>query len=365
MNRETAMRARESMSVPVSRKATSRAYLRRVLRVNLSDDTLSLNLVVDHVEDHATRPDREPSIPCLGTVLPLLKIQILKYKNAILRSPINKLLRSAIAEILSSTRTLDPKPFEGSNNTSSIFSLCLPLSKPSLKSLDRFRSALVLDFPIQTAYEKLVAICINSHDSISLVEIDSDRVNSFNIRKFDGVSNITDELISKILDYNAIDLSCVAEFFLERLWNIKRKMLSAIDCRNAQKAVLRDAGISTSLSDKEKSKRSMPTEGMIQVVPVLLGSDVSTSSEPDARTSKLTGYRSFDIAVDSSMQIKSFEMFAEIPGSLGYVAYLNKAVECFDERFIILNDYLQGSLCKHQLGDATMKINTLQIGGGV
>ncbi len=154
-------------------------------------------------------------------MLSLLKIQIFEHKNTVLGSPFDQLLRSAIAEVLGSTRSLSSKPFEGSDNASSIFALCLSKSLLSLKSLDRLRSALVLDSAIQAAYEKLVSVCIDSHDSIGFIEIDTDGVNPFNIGKFNRVSNIANKLVSKILDYDTIDFSGVVEIFFECLWNIR------------------------------------------------------------------------------------------------------------------------------------------------
>ena len=125
MNREITMRTREGMTFPETRKATSGACLRRVSGINLSNDSFSLDLIADHVVDHAAMPNREPSIPCFAAMLSLPEIEILKHKNTILRSPFDKLLRSAVTEILSSTRSLNSQPFEGSNNTSSILSLIL------------------------------------------------------------------------------------------------------------------------------------------------------------------------------------------------------------------------------------------------
>ncbi|GAB6267017.1 MAG: hypothetical protein STSR0001_24660 [Methanothrix sp.] len=98
----------------------------------------------------------------------------------------------------------------------------------------------------------------------------------------------------------------------------------------------------------------MPVERMIQIVSVLFGRSISTSSKPDACAGELARYGSFDIIVDSAMQIQSFKRFTGVPGSLRYaIAYLSKAIESLDERFIRLDNYLQGSLSKHQLGDTT------------
>lgn len=365
MNRESTMGTGKGVTLPDPRKTASRAQLGRVLWIYFSDDALPLNLVADHIGDHATRPNREPSIPCLSAIFSLLKIQILEYKNAIFRSPLNKLLGSAVTEILSPTRSLNSQPFEGSNNTSSILTLCLPKSLLSLKSLDSLRSAPVLDSPIQAAYEKLVSICIDSHDSISLIEIDSDRVNSLDIGEFNRIGHIANEPVSEILDYDAIDFSGVIEIFFECLRNFILKMPPAIDCGDAQETIFCEARISAPHSDEEKGKRSMPIERTIQVMHIFLGSSIGSCSEPDARASKLARNCSFDIAVDSAMQIKSFKRFSKIPSSLRYiVAYLSKAIEGFDKRFIFLDNYLQGSLSKHQLGDTTMRINILLASGG-
>ena len=360
------MRTGESMTFPDPSKTASRALLGRVLWIYLSDDTLSLHLVADHIEDHAARPDREPSIPCLRYMLTLTEIKILEYKNAILRSPFDQLLRSAVTEILGSARTLDSQPFEGSNNTPSILSLCLSLSKLSLKSLDRLRSALVLDSSIQSAYKKLISICIYCHNSISLIEIYANRMNALNIGEFSRVSNVANQFASEILDYDAIDLSSVTKFFPEGIRNHVLKVFPAIDCRNAQETIFCEAGISSPLSNKKESKRPMPIKRMIQVVSISPGGGISTSSKSDASAGELTRYDSFDITVDSAMQIKSFKRLAEVPSSLGYaIAYLSEAIESLYERFVILDNYLQSSLGKHQFEGTTMRINTLRISGGV
>lgn len=366
MNRESAMRAIKRMPLPVSGKTTPRAVLGGVLRINSSNGSLSLNLVADYIEDHTIWPYREPSIPSFAASLAPAEIQILKYKNAVLRSPFDKLLGCTIAEILSSTRSLDSQPFEGSDNTPSILSLCLSLSKFSLESLDRLRSALVLDLPIQATYEKLISICVYSHYSIGFVEVNSHRMNSLNIWKFNRVGNVTNKLVSKILDCDAIDLRGIIIVLHEGIRNHIMKAFSAIDCGNAQKTILHEIGITPPLSNKKESKRSMPVERMIEIMIILFGRCISASSKPDACAGKLARYGSFDIIVDSAMQIKSFQRLAEVPSSFGYaIADLSKAIECFDERFIRLNNYLQGSLNKHQLGDTTMIINTSRISGGV
>ena len=365
MNRESTLRAIEGMSLPGPRKTTPRAVLGSVPRIDFSNYALSLDLIAGHIEYHTTRPDGEPSVPSLRSMLALTEIKILEDKNTIIRSPFDQFLRSAIAEILSSTRSLSSQPFEVSNNTSSILSLCLSLSKLSLKSLDRLRSALVLDFPIQAAYKKLVTICIDSHNSVSLVEIDSNWVNPINIRNFNCIGYITNNLVSKILDYDAIDLSGITEFFPKCIRNRVLDVFPAIDCRNAQETIFHETGITPPLSYKKEGKRPMPVERMIQIVSVLFGRSISTSSKPDACAGELARYGSFDIIVDSAMQIQSFKRFTGVPGSLRYaIAYLSKAIESLDERFVRLDNYLQGSLSKHQLGDTTMRINTLRLSGG-
>jgi len=365
MNRESAMRARKGMSFPDSRKTTSRTVLRCIPGINLSDGSLSLDLVAGHIEYHTTRPDGEPSVPSLRSMLTLTEIKILEDKNTIIRSPFDQFLRSAITEILSSTRSLSSQPFEVSNNTPSILSLCLSLSKLSLKSLDRLRSALVLDLSIQTAYEKLVTICIDSHNSVSLVEIDSNWVNPLNIRKFNCIGYITNNLVSKILDYDAIDLNGVTEFFPKCIRNRVLNVFPAINCRNAQETIFRETGITPPLSYKKEGKRPMPVERMIQIVSILFGRSISTSSKPDACAGELTGNVAFDIIINSAMQIQSFQRFTEVPSNLRYaVAYLSKAIESLDERFIRLDNYLQGSLGKHRLRDTTIRINTLRVSGG-
>jgi len=353
------------MTVSNTQKTTPRTYLRSVPGIDLSNRSLALDLVADHVVDHAARPNREPPIPSFTAMLSLLKIQILKHKNTILRSPFDKLLRSAITEILSYERSPDFQPFEGSDNAPSILPLCLSLSQLSLKAFDRLRCALVLDSSIQAAYKKLVTICINRHDSICLVQIDANRMNSFYIRKFNRVGHIADKLISQVFDYNAINFSGVVEVFFERIGDSVTKMFPTIDCRNTQKPALRETGVSAPLSNKEKSERPIPIERVLKVMMIPFGSCISTSSQPDACASELAGNRSFDIIVDSAMQIKSFQRFALVPSSLRYaVAYLSKAIESLDERFVILDNYLQGSLGKHNGDITTMRINALRVSGG-
>lgn len=55
MNRESTMRAGESMSVPITGEATSRTVLRCVPGIDLSGGTFSLDLVADHIKDHTMR----------------------------------------------------------------------------------------------------------------------------------------------------------------------------------------------------------------------------------------------------------------------------------------------------------------------
>ena len=125
MNRESAMRTSKGMSLPNTRKTTPRAVLGSVPRIDFGNYALSLDLIAGHIEYHTTRPDGEPSVPSLRSMLALTEIKILEDKNTIIRSPFDQFLRNAITEILSSTRSLSSQPFEVSNNTSSILSLCL------------------------------------------------------------------------------------------------------------------------------------------------------------------------------------------------------------------------------------------------
>jgi len=209
VNREPTIGAIEGMTFPNSGKAAPRAILGSIPRIDLGDDALSLDLIANHIEDHAARPNGKPSIPSFRSMLALPKVKILEHKNTILRSPFDKLLRSAIAEIFSSTRSLSSQPFEDSNYTSSVLSLCLSLSKLSLKSLDRLRCALVLDLSIQAAYKKLIAVCTDCHNGIRLIEINSNRMNSINIRKFNCIGHITNNLVSEILDYDTINFGAL------------------------------------------------------------------------------------------------------------------------------------------------------------
>ena len=359
------MRTNKGMTFSDTRKATPGAVLRCVPGINFSDSSLALNLVADHIEDHATRPNREPSIPCLASMLSLFKIQILKHKNTILGSPLNELLRCTMTEILSPASSPTLQPFEGSNNAPGISSLCLMLSKLSLKSLDCLRCALVLDFSIQATYEKLVSVCINSYDSISLIQVNSYRMNTWSLRKFNRVGNVSDNLISKILDYNAINFSSIAEVLSEYLRNRILKVLAAIDCRNAQEPILSETCIPSPRSDKEKSERVMPVERMLQLMTILLSRSISSGSQPNACASELTGNVAFHVIVNSTMQIQSFQRLAEVPCSFRYaVAYLSKAIDGIDERFIFLDNYLQSSLSKHQWSNTTMTINKYLLSGG-
>lgn len=365
MNREPTMRTCERVAFSDARKTTSRASLGCVSRINLSDVALPLYFVADHLVDHTTRPYGEPSVPSLAAVFALYKPEILKYQNTVLRSPFDKLFRSAVAEIFSSTRSLSSQPFEGSDNAPSILTLCLTLSKLSLKSLDRLRRAFVLDFPVQAAYEKLVIICIYCHNSICLIKIDPNRMNSLDIRQLNCIRDVTDELASKMLNYNAIDLSGVIEIFFEGTRNCVSETLPAVDSGNAQESIFCETSIAPSLTYKKESKRSVPVKGVIQSMLVLLSRSVSPCSKLDACTSKLTRYSPFNIVVEFAMQIQSFKRLAKVPSSLRYtITYLGKAIKRLDEGLIMLDNYLQRSFGKHQSGDATMRINTLRLSGG-
>lgn len=365
MIRKPTIRTGKGVSFSDTRKTAPRTQLRRVSRVNLSDDALPLDFIADHIEDHAARPDGKPPVPCFATSFSLAEVQVLENQNTVVGCPFDKLFGRTMAEIFGSARSLELQPFEGSDNAPSIFALCLSLLKLSLKSLDRLRCALVLNLPVQPGHKQLVPICIDCNDSIRFVEIDSNWVDSIDIGKFDGIRNESDELITEILDYDTIDFSSVIEVFLEGFRDRVTKMLPAIDCRNAQETIFLETCISPSLSDKEQSERSMPVERMIKVMTFLLGSCISTRSKPNACAGELRRYCPFDIVVNDTMQIKSVEMFAGVPSGLGYaIAYMSKAIESLDERFVTFDNYLQGSLSKHQLGDTTMRINSYWFSGG-
>jgi hypothetical protein len=349
MNRESAMRTRESVSVTVARKTTPRTSLGGVPRINLSGRSLSLNLVVDHFKDHSTRPHGKSSIPSFASLLPLFKIQILKHKNTVLRSPSDELLRCTMTEIFGSTSSPALQPFEGPNYAMRVLTHCLELSKLTLKSFDCLRCAFVLDFSIQAAYEKLVTICICSYNRISLVKVDSDRMNSFDFRKFNRVSNVAYKPVTEILDNDAVDLKSVTEIFFKGIRNRIAEMFSAFHCGNAQESILGEIGISAPLTDKEGGIRAMPLERMIQRMSVLSGRSVSSGSKPNAGASKLNANGSFDTFVDIPMQIKSFQRFALVPCSLrNAIADLGKAIERLNERFVAFDNYLQSPLSKHQ-----------------
>jgi hypothetical protein len=271
------MRTRESMSVTVARKTTPRTSLGCVPRINLRGRSLSLNLVVDHFKDHSTRPHGKSSIPSFASLLPLFKIQILKHKNTVLRSPSDELLRCTMTEIFGST------------------------GLPALQPFDCLGCAFVLDFSIQAAYEKLVTICIYSYNRISLVKVDSDRMNSFDFRKFNRVSNVAYKPVTEILDNDAVDLKSVTEIFFKGIRNRIAEMFSAFHCGNAQKTILGEIGISAPLTDKEEGIRAMPLERMIQMMSVLSGRRIRSGSKSNAGAGKLTANGSFDAFVNISM----------------------------------------------------------------
>ena len=343
------MGTRESVSVTAARKTTPRTSLGCVSRINLSGRSFSLDLVVDHLKDHTTRPHGEPSIPGFAALLSLVKIQILKHKNTVLRSPPDELLRCTMTEIFGSAGSPTLQPFEGPNYAVRILTHCLKLSKLTLKSFDCLRGAFVLDLSIQAAYEKLVTICIYSYNRISLIKIDSDRMNTFDFRKFDLVSNVAYKPVTEILDYDTINLKSITEIVFEDIRNRIAEMLSAFYCGNAQESILREIGISTPLTDKEEGIRTMPLERMIQRMPILSGRCIRSGSKSNAGASELAANGSFDAFVNIPMQIESFQRFALVPCSLrNAIADLGKALECLNERFIALDNYLQIPLSKHQ-----------------
>jgi len=365
MSRKPTVRASKRVSSPDTRESAPRAQLRRVSRVDLSNDALSLDFVADQIKDHATRPNGKPPIPRFATSFSLAEIQVLENQNRVLGSPFNKLLGCTMTEIFSSPRSLKLQPFEGSDDAPSIFTLCLSLPKLSLKSLDSFHCAFVLDFPIKTGHKQLVSICINRDDCVSLVEINSDRIDSADIRKFDGIRDVSDKLVADVLDHNAIDLNSVVKHASKSRGNGIPEMFSTTNCGNAQETVFPETGISTPLSHEEKCKGLSPTERTINTMSIRLGSRISSCCEPDTCTGELRRYSSFDIVVNATMQIKGFKRYARVPSSLGYaIAYLDKAIESLDKRFIAFDNYLQGSLSNHHAGDATMSINNYWLSGG-
>lgn len=365
MNREITVGTGKGVSIPVTREATPRTRFRRVSGINLSNDAFALNFVADHIEDHTTRPSCKPSVPSFRTSFALTKLKIFENQNAVIRSPLNKLFRRAMTKIFGSARSLKLQPFEGSDDAPSIFTLCLSLLKLSLESLDHFRCAFVEYFAAKSGNEKLVSVYINRHDRIGLVQIDPNRMNSFDVRKFDRVGNVAHKLITKTLDDDAIDFNRVAKNILERFRYNVLEMLPAFDRRNAEKTVFREACIATSSSDEEKSKRLSPSERATDAVTVFLGSRVCPRGEPDACACKLTRDSSLNILVNAVMQIESFQRFAIVPRSLRYtIAYLSEAIERSGEILIKLDNNLQGSLSKHHIGDTTTSLNSYLFSGG-
>jgi len=261
VNREPTIGAIEGMTFPNSGKPHLETILGSIPRIDLGDDALSLDLIANHIEDHAARQTENRLFQALDPCLPCPKLRSSNTRTQFSGAHSTSSLEAQLQKSLVLRDRLALSRLRTRNYTSSVLSLCLSLSKLSLKSLDRLRCALVLDLSIQAAYKKLIAVCTDCHNGIRLIEINSNRMNSINIRKFNCIGHITNNLVSEILDYDTINFGGITKCIFECFRNRITKVLPTINRRNAQETVLSKTSISAPLSNKEKSEWPMPIEG--------------------------------------------------------------------------------------------------------
>ena len=199
MQAETTVRAVEGMSGTFSTQSTPTTGYRSSLCINEIDDAFTLHLVTHESDNHSSRPLVEAPIPCFTSLLTLSEVQLLKNYNAVFRTPLNQSFGCRMTEVPCSPCKLALQPFEGSYNTTSVFTLCLLLGKLALQSLYCLESAFIQNSPTQTSNKKDFIIGINCHDCICFIQINTNRMNWFSFLNFNLQRNITNELPFLIL----------------------------------------------------------------------------------------------------------------------------------------------------------------------
>ncbi|MDI6867407.1 MAG: hypothetical protein QMC91_07100 [Methanoculleus sp.] len=121
-----------------------------------------------------------------------------------------------MTEVPGSPRSLERQPFEDTNNTSCVLSLCLLRFKFDLKPRNGLARSDGEHFSVQPRDKQSSSIGVYCNDSVGLVEIYTCRDDSWHVRDFHCYSNITNETASANCNDNTIDLFSRRESFLER-----------------------------------------------------------------------------------------------------------------------------------------------------
>jgi len=341
MKFETAPRTGKPMTRTHPLKATSGAYLAGVSGVNQSNLTFAFDLVSSEGKQHSSRPGMESPVPKSGPLPPLLKVQVLKDKDAVLRSPFDQLLGSHVTEVLGAASLLALKPFEGPSDALCTFALCLTGRKLLLKPLDGLSGSLIGDPPFEARDEKLSLLRVNRHKSVSLIKVNSDGKDTRCIWNFNGQSNVADKLPILNLHCDAVYFRGSGQHRLEVVGDGVVKTLSAGYRPDRKCAVLSEVSVPSALPNEKKRKRLLVLDRLLELVSIVLGRYISSCNEPNGGTSKLAGELSLDRVINSFMQGKCSEGLPFIPSFRGNpVANLYKGPEGCLEVFVGFYDYL-------------------------
>ncbi len=357
------------MTRTASKQPTARAYLRGVRRIDSVDDAFSGYFVGSEGSDHASGPYRETVVQGFGTFLRRLSLmrerEVFEDEHAVLRSPFDKLFGCAMTEVPGSPRSLERQPFEGTNNTSRVCSLCLLRFKFDLKPGSGLARSDVEHFSVQPRDEQSSSIGVYRNNGVGLVEIDAYRDDSRHVWNFQRHRDVTDETIAANGNDNAVGLYSRRESFPEHFRHGVAKMLSTGNRPYRQSSVLPEGCVSPSLPDEKESVWSLPVKRAMDRVPVFSSRHVCPGGEPDGSTGKLTRNGAFCRRVDGPVQTKSIERRSGIVCSWGNpIADFRERIKRFPEVAIRFDNHLHRLLDKHLYNIITKRTSMYSFSGG-
>src|SRR5258708_6851893 len=213
--------------------------------------------------------------------------QRLEHEHGMCWRPLDQLLPSRLCKGAGAIASFAAKPFEQTPRTAGVLMLCLTGRVFLLDALAGLVGALVGDLDSLATHEKGVAVRIDSHQRIRLVEVYPNRQDAPWLRNLQCDRHSAKQSSVTFDDGQAVNLLRQGQRFLEGIRHDIGDALASGDCPDREGAILAEVCISPTDAHQEQSTGVAERERAYGWLAVALGTSVRACRESDSRAGHL------------------------------------------------------------------------------
>jgi len=328
MSHITTMRTAELTPLALSEEAAARAKLTGICRIDEADGkTSALSPVLHRLKHQSVKPAVELPTGAFPQMLLFPAsgdLQILEDQHCIGRSPLTERCRSLPAERLIPVSGFPGQPFQRTADAFRVRALCLLPGEFGLEAGANLAGSLV-------AYGELLStddqrsFLGRGNQGIVDAKVNPDWNGAFRVWNLESE---TKRCFAVVPNDQAIDRFGLGQISLKPFRNSVIDTLTAVDSPDRECTVFTERSVAAGLANQKQGSRSFEKKWLADRSTIGFGGTVCRRCQPDRRTAKLGGKRSWYLMINYSLELNCAKRLAGVESNRRNCALI--PIEFFD-----------------------------------